>query len=100
MLRMPWTYMLRCADGSFYVGSTRDLDGRMTQHAISAADSFTSKRRPVTLVWALENERVDEAYVLEQKIKGWRRAKKVALIECRFADLPDLSVKGSHENQE
>jgi len=88
--------MLRCADDSFYVGSARDLDARMTQHAIGTAGSYTSTRRPVTLVWAHETERMDEAYVLERKVKGWRRAKRVALIEGRFADLPGLSVSGSH----
>jgi len=35
--------------------------------------------------------------VLERKIKGWRRAKRIALIEGRFADLPGLSVSGSHQ---
>ncbi len=97
---MPWTYILRCADGLLYVGSARDLDTRMTQHGVGTADSFTSTRRPVTLVWAQENERMDEAYVLELKIKGWRRAKKQALIEGRFADLPGLSTSGSHEPAE
>src|ERR1700712_1795784 len=93
---MPWTYILRCADGSFYVGSARDLDNRMTQHAAGTADSYTESRRPVTLVWAHESERIDEAYVLERKIKGWRREKRIALIEGRFADLPGLSSSGSH----
>lgn len=93
---MPWTYILRCADGSYYVGSARDLDGRMTQHAIGTAGSYTARRRPVELVWALESERIDEAHVLERKIKGWRREKREALIEGRFADLPGLSRAGSH----
>ena len=41
---MPWTYMLRCADGSFYVGSARDLDARMTQHALGTDGSYTATR--------------------------------------------------------
>jgi len=93
---MAWVYVLRCADDSFYVGSTRNLDGRMTQHGIGAADAYTKTRRPVTLVWAQECERVDEAFALEHKIKGWRRAKKEALIEGRYCDLPALSKTGSH----
>ena len=91
--------MLRCADGSFYVGSTWDLDARMTQHSIGSAGSYTSKRRPVTLVWAHECERMDEAHALETKVKGWRRAKRIALIEGRFADLPGLSTSGAHEGR-
>ena len=93
---MPWTYILRCSDDSFYVGSARDLDNRMTQHAAGTADSYTERRRPLALVWAHESERIDEAHVLERKIKGWRRAKRSALIEGRFADLPGLSTSGSH----
>lgn len=93
---MPWTYILRCADGSFYVGSARDLDARMSQHALGTDGSYTVTRRPVELVWAQESDRIDEAYVLERKIKGWRREKRIALIEGRFADLPALSRSGSH----
>jgi putative endonuclease len=96
---MPWTYILRCADGSLYVGSARDLDERMTQHSIGTAGSYTATRRPVALAWALESERIDEAYALERKIKGWRRAKRLALIEGRFADLPALSSSGSHQDR-
>ena len=95
-LAVPWTYILRCADGSYYVGSARDLAQRLDQHAAGTAGSYTSERRPVTVVWALESERIDEAAALERKIKGWRRAKRLALIEGRFADLPGLSRAGSH----
>ena len=95
---MPWTYILRCADGAFYVGSARDIDERMTQHSMGTAGSYTARRRPVELVWAQESERVDDAYVLEMMIKGWRRAKKIALIDGRLDDLPDLSRAGSHRD--
>ena len=88
---MAWTYILRCSDRSFYVGSTRNLDERMAQHFTGSAGAYTSTRRPVTLVWAHEIERIDEAWELEMKIKGWGRAKKVALIEGRFDSLPELS---------
>jgi putative endonuclease len=96
---MPWTYMLRCADGSFYVGSARNLDARMTQHALGTDGSYTAERRPLELVWAHESERIDEAYVLERKIKGWRREKRIALMEGRFADLPGLSRSGPHRGR-
>lgn len=42
----------------------------------------------------------EDAYVLEHKIKGWRREKKIALIEGRFGDLPRLSRAGSHKHVE
>jgi len=84
---MAWTYLLTCADGSFYVGSTRDLEQRIDQHQNGRADSFTSRRRPVRLSWALEFERVDDAWMAERQIHGWSRAKKQALIDGRIDDL-------------
>jgi putative endonuclease len=88
---MPWIYILRCTDDSFYVGSTRDLEYRLQQHAIGSADRYTRSRRPLTLAWAQECEQIEDAYVLEHKIKGWRREKKLALINGRYGDLPRLS---------
>jgi putative endonuclease len=89
--------ILRCTDDSFYVGSTRDLEYRLQQHAIGCADRYTRSRRPLTLAWAQECEQID-AYVLEHKIKGWRREKKLALINGRYGDLPRLSRSRSHKH--
>ena len=83
--------MLECADGSYSVGSAKDLEFRLEQHAAGTSDAYTASRRPVTLVWYEEFERIDEAHAMERKIKGWRRAKRLALIEGRYADLPGLS---------
>ena len=62
-----------------------------------AALTHTPTRRPLRLVWAQECEHIEDAYVLEHKIKGWRREKKLALISGRFSDLPQLSRSGSHK---
>ena len=94
---VPWIYILRCADDSFYVGSARDLEYRLEQHVIGCADSYTITRRPLALAWAQECEHIGDAYMLERKIKGWRREKKIALIEGRYRDLPQLSLTGSHK---
>ena len=91
---MPFTYMLECSDGTFYVGSTWDLGERVTQHMTGRGARYTSRRRPVRLVWAEEFERIDEAYALEKQVQGWGREKRIALIEGRYADLPELAVKG------
>jgi putative endonuclease len=88
---MPWVYLLECSDGSLYVGSTHDLDQRLADHQTGCDGSFTSTRRPVRLLWQLETERVVDAYVIEHQIKGWRRAKKLALVENRISDLPGLA---------
>jgi putative endonuclease len=89
---MAYVYILRCADGSYYVGSTRHLERRVWEHNHSdVAAEYTRRRRPVVLVWAHECEHVGIAYALEKQIQSWSRAKREALIEGRFADLPALA---------
>jgi len=95
---MPWVYILRCADESFYVGSARDLEYRLQQHATGGGDAYTRGSRPLALGWAQECEHIEDAYVPEHKIKGWRREKKLALISGRYGDLPRLSRSGAHKH--
>ena len=90
---MPFVYILRCADGSYYVGSTRDLDHRLDQHASGRGARYTSRRLPVALVFAQEFERVADAYAMEKRLQGWSRAKREAAIDGRWNDLPRLSRK-------
>ena len=78
---MPaWAYMLRCADDSYYVGCTTDLDGRLGHHIAGTHGGYTAARRPVQLVWADEFQTIHDAIDAERRIKGWSRAKKEALI--------------------
>ena len=90
---MAWTYILECADGSYYVGSTTDLDRRISEHNLGEGATYTrpARRRPVTLVWSAQFDRVDDAYYLEKQVQNWSRAKREALIDGRFADLPALA---------
>ena len=92
---MAWVYMLECADGSFYVGSTIHLDARVAQHNAGEGAAYTRRRgrRPVKLVWAADFARVDEAYAFEKMIQGWSRKKRIALIEGRWEDLPALASR-------
>ena len=76
-----YAYILRCNDGTFYVGSTNDLDRRLEQHAAGEGAAYTRRRLPVALVWHLECERVDEAFAWEKRIQGWSHAKRAAFIE-------------------
>jgi LAO/AO transport system kinase len=76
-----FTYMLRCADGSYYVGHTDDLEHRIAQHqAGEVAGCDAHDGRPVECVWSGEAMHRDEALAFEQRIKGWTRARKEALI--------------------
>jgi putative endonuclease len=62
-------YILECADGSYYVGSTRNLDQRMMQHQSGKGSRYTSGRFPVKLVYGEEYDRIDDAYSRENKFK-------------------------------
>jgi putative endonuclease len=73
-------YLLRCNDGSFYAGHTDNLETRISQHTVGAGGAFTAPRLPVVLVWCEEFPSRDEALAAERRIKGWSRAKKMALI--------------------
>jgi putative endonuclease len=88
---MPWVYLLKCADDSYYAGSTWDLERRFAQHAAGEGAAYTRRRLPVTLVFAQEFDRIDEAYAREKQIQGWSRAKREALIAQNYESLPKLS---------
>jgi putative endonuclease len=88
---MAWVYILRCSDGSYYVGSTTDLAARLDQHQNGAGAAYTRRRRPVELVFSQECEHVAEAFALEKRYQGWSRKKREALIRGDFAALPGLS---------
>ena len=75
-----WTYILRCADNSYYTGHTDDLEHRFAQHQSGAIRGYTYERRPIELVWAQDFPTREEALSSEIKVKNWSRAKKEALI--------------------
>src|SRR5712692_9908294 len=89
-----YLYILRCADDSYYVGTTRaDLEHRVAQHNAGTYGGYTSKRRPVALVFAQWFDRITDAIEAERQVKGWSRAKKEALIRGEFERLPELSKR-------
>ena len=90
-----FAYMLRCADGSYYVGSATgdDLTGRIAQHESGAFAGYTATRRPVRLVWSEHFERITDAIASERKIKGWSRAKKEALIKGDWTRIETLAKR-------
>jgi putative endonuclease len=90
-------YILLCADTTFYVGSTWDLPTRIDQHIDGFGCEYTSKRKPVRLVYAEEFERRDDAWVREKQVQGWSHAKRLALVEGRIDDLKKLSRSRARE---
>jgi predicted GIY-YIG superfamily endonuclease len=90
---MAWMYILECADGSYYVGSTKDLEKRILQHQDGTGTQYTSKRLPVKLVYSEEFEHVSEAYAREKQVQNWSRAKREALIQGKYDLLSALAKK-------
>ena len=96
-----WVYMLECSDGRFYVGSYRgaDIDDRVGEHnAGRYHNAWTYTRRPVTLVWSQEYQLALQAVAVERQLKGWRRAKKEAVIRGDWYALRELAKSYTDAN--
>lgn len=90
---MAWMYILQCSDDSYYVGSTKNLDLRFSQHQSGQGSRYTSGRLPVQLVYCEEYERVADAFYREKQVQGWTRRKREALINGSPELLPALAKK-------
>lgn len=90
---MFWTYMLRCADGSYFLGHTDRLEARVAEHQSGAVPGYTAERLPVELVWSQGFDERQEAFEAERRIKGWSRAKKEALIRGDWAAVQRLAKR-------
>ena len=95
MLKPFFTYILRCADGSYYTGSTDELEKRIAEHEHGEGCTWTRKRVPVEFVWRQEFATREEAKAAENQIKGWSRAKKEALIAGRFDIVSKLASRSA-----
>jgi putative endonuclease len=87
-----YMYILECNDGSYYIGSTIDLDARLEEHQRGEGANHTKKRLPVKLVYFEEYPRIDEAFLREKQVQGWSRKKKEALIHGEPGMLPILAI--------
>ena len=86
-----WMYILECADGSYYTGSTNNLELRLVQHQSGEGANHTKKHLPVKLVYFEEFQRIDEAFYREKQVQGWSRKKKEALINGMPQKLHELA---------
>lgn len=80
-------YILKCADDTFYAGSTNNLSVRLIQHEDGFGANYTAKRLPVELVYYEEFSRIDQAFYREKQVQGWSRKKKIALVQNNLVDL-------------
>lgn len=90
-----YMYILKCANGSYYTGSTTDLEMRVEEHRNGLGANFTRKHLPVELVYAEEFSRIEDAFCREKQIQGWTRKKKEALIAGNFDKLKEFAKAGS-----
>ncbi|WP_321343288.1 GIY-YIG nuclease family protein [uncultured Draconibacterium sp.] len=88
-----FVYILKCSDESYYVGVTNDIERRLGEHIQGiSANSYTFKRRPVTLVFYETYNDFQIAEQWEKRLKGWSRKKKEALIEKNWEKLKEYSA--------
>jgi len=88
-----WVYLLRCADDSYYVGHTEDLEKRLGEHQLGAGAGYTATRLPVQLLHAQSFESREEALSAEQRLKGWSRKKKEAWVRGDWPEVSRLAAR-------
>jgi len=98
---MPYAiYILKCSDGTYYTGLTKELEACVDELKIGAySESYTFSRRPVELVWSVLAPSYQEAFQWEHRIKGWSRAKKEALIKGDIDGIHEI-VKRERKHRE
>ena len=96
---MPYVYILKCADDSYYVGSTANLERRLAEHQAGLVKGYTESRRPVELAWSCNFPTGNDAFLRERQIKGWSRVKKEALIRGDWDGLHEV-VKQERKTRE
>jgi putative endonuclease len=87
-------YILECADGTFYTGSTVDIEKRLAEHQNGVGAIHTRTRLPVRLVFLASFQTIEEAFLREKQVQGWSRKKKIALIKGDFEGLVEFARKG------
>ena len=87
-----YMYILECSNGSYYTGSTINLDRRIQQHQSGEGANHTKKYLPVRLIYFEEFKRIDEAFYREKQVQNWSRKKKEALINGELDKLISSSI--------
>ena len=88
-----YMYILKCSNGTYYTGSTIDLEKRILQHQMGEAANYTRKHAPVKLVYFEEFSMIETAFFREKQVQNWSQKKKEALIQGKLADLKKESRK-------
>jgi putative endonuclease len=86
------TYIVASRSRTIYIGVSGDLFSRVMQHRAGDVEGFTSQYRCSRLVWFERYVSPEAAIAREKQLKGWTRAKKIALIERENPTWEDLSA--------
>ncbi|MRG72637.1 GIY-YIG nuclease family protein [Alphaproteobacteria bacterium HT1-32] len=91
MIQSAWTYILtNRRHGTLYVGVTRDIARRMTEHRTGNLPGFASRYNLHRLVLVEHHDRLTDAITREKQIKNWHRSWKLNLIEQQNPTWRDL----------
>ena len=91
-MKTYFVYLIASRSRTLYCGVTNDIERRVAQHRNGTFGGFTSQYRCTRLVWVEHFGFIEAAISREKEIKGWRREKKVALIEGENPTWEDLSA--------
>jgi putative endonuclease len=86
-----FVYIMTNRSRTLYTGVTNDLLRRVTEHKEKRVPGFTARYNIDRLVYYERTGQIWEAIAREKQIKGWLRAKKIALIESQYPEWRDLS---------
>ena len=89
--RSYYVYILTNRAGVLYIGVTNDLERRISEHRSGLTGGFSRKYNVTRLVYCEECGDVVDAIAREKQIKGWRRSRKLALIEASNPEWADLA---------
>jgi len=89
--RKYWVYIVSSVSGVLYIGMTNDLERRIWEHRNKRVQGFSATYNTTRLVHAEEFRYVNDAIAREKQLKGWRREKKVALINQENPQWLDLA---------
>jgi N-carbamoylputrescine amidase len=90
-----YMYILRCANNTYYTGSTNDLEKRLEEHHLGIGANYTRKHRPVKLVYFEEFVSIEDAFQREKQVQNWNQKKKEALINRNIEQLKAYSASSS-----
>lgn len=98
-MKKGYVYILQCADGTYYTGSTTNLARRVNEHQHGFGAIYTKKRLPIKLLYFEEFAKVSDAFYREKQIQKWSRKKKEALVKVKCEKLPGLAKKNFNSNK-